>query len=173
MSSATDGLCDLNLETMNSNTSKCLTYHRITVDDSSNMIGYRLTICPLRFPSCAGGSIASIYTKIYRLQRSHCVRHAVGHLLANAAEASKDEMQMQTKTDAGPAILDFEAAAFALSSSLRAALAETGHPALGYPHLRICLKGATRAHAARIIRRYFPDSPRTAGAAFARCWKSG
>ena len=110
---------------MNSNTSKCLTYHRITVDDISNVIGYRLTICPLRFPSCAGGSIASIYTKMYCLQRSHCVRHAVGHLLANAAEASKDEMQMQTKTDAGPAILDFEAAAFALSSSLRAAFAET------------------------------------------------
>ena len=54
----------------------------------------------------------------------------VGPLLDNAAEASKDEMQMQTKTDAGPAILDFEAAAFALLSSLRAALAETGHPSL-------------------------------------------
>jgi hypothetical protein len=47
---------------------------------------------------------------------------------------------------------------------------------LGTPisHLRGLFQGRyTRAHAARIIRRYFPDSPRTSGAAFARCWKTG
>ena len=43
----------------------------------------------------------------------------------------------------------------------------------GYPHLRGLFKGRyTRTHAARAIRRYFPDSPRTAGAAFARFWKT-
>jgi hypothetical protein len=95
----------------------------ITVDNIGNVIGYGLPICPLRFLSCAGGSVAG--AQIYCEQicapcgwTFACQRNCSTQILE--ANANKDRRRTCYL------LLDFEAAASALSSSLQAALAETG-----------------------------------------------